>query len=383
VTVDDVEEVEGSGGPARRASIGGRGDGPRAAPVVTARWASRPELIGLGALIFAGALLVAVGTNLLDGPPAVLALLLVLGSVVAMILTAVAGGPEARRKLAPYGLLKPGMLWLALFYLAPLFTLLRNSLSTLPSRFAIKADFDWNFGNYVTAFTDFGPQFQRAFTYAGTATVLTILVGYPLAYVIAFRGGRYRSLLLGLVIVPFFTSYLIRTIAWQSLLADQGAITSMLNTLGISGLLDAVGIMDGDKILNTPAAVIGGLTYNFLPFMVLPIYVSLEKIDVSLVDAARDLYSTSSSAFFKVVFPLSLPGVFAGTLLTFIPASGDFVNQLYLGNPNTTMIGNSIQDQFLVQNNVPLASAMSFVLMAIITVFVLVYSRFFGTEDLT
>jgi spermidine/putrescine transport system permease protein len=382
VTVEDVE-VEDAGGPARRVSIGGRGDEPRAAPVVTARWASRPDLIGLGALVFAGALLVAVGTNLLDGPLAVLALLLVLGSVVAMILTAVAGGPEARRKLAPYGLLKPGMLWLALFYLAPLFTLLRNSLSTLPSRFAIKADFDWNFGNYGTAFTEFGPQFQRAFTYAGTATVLTILIGYPLAYVIAFRGGRYRTLLLGLVIVPFFTSYLIRTIAWQSLLADQGAVTSMLNTLGVSGLLDTLGVMDGDKILNTPAAVIGGLTYNFLPFMVLPIYVSLEKIDVSLVDAARDLYSTSSSAFFKVIFPLSLPGVFAGTLLTFIPASGDFVNQLYLGNPNTTMIGNSIQDQFLVQNNVPLASAMSFVLMAIITVFVLIYSRFFGTEDLT
>ena len=299
-----------------------------------------------------------------------------------MIFVAIAGGLEARRKLAPYGLLKPGMLWLALFYLAPLFTLLRNSLSTLPSRFAVKADFDWNFGNYSTAFSEFGPQFQRAFLYAGIATVLTIAIGYPLAYVIAFRGGRYRSLLLGLVIIPFFTSYLIRTIAWQSLLADEGQITQLLRTVHLTGLLDSVGVMDGDKVLNTPAAVIGGLTYNFLPFMILPIYVSLEKVNPALIDAAKDLYSTSTHAFRKVVFPLSLPGVFAGTLLTFIPASGDFVNQLYLGSPNTTMIGNSIQDQFLVQNNIPVASAMSFVLMAIITVGVLIYSRFFGTEDL-
>ncbi len=333
-------------------------------------------------MLLAGVLLVAVGARLITGPLAVVALVVVFGGVVSMILVAVMGGLEARRKLAPYGLLKPGMLWLALFYLAPLFTLLRNSLSTLPSRFAVKADFDWNFGNYSTAFSDFGSQFQRAFTYAGIATLLTIAIGYPLAYVIAFRGGRYRSLLLGLVIIPFFTSYLIRTIAWQSLLADEGQITELLRLLRLTRILDSVGIMDGDKVLNTPAAVIGGLTYNFLPFMVLPIYVSLEKINVSLVDAAKDLYSTSTAAFRKVIFPLSLPGVFAGTLLTFIPASGDFVNQLYLGNPNTTMIGNSIQDQFLVQNNVPVASAMSFVLMAIITVGVLIYSRFFGTEDL-
>ncbi len=353
-------------------------------PTGTARrwWVRHPEWLGLGALTVAGALLVAVGTRLFTGPLAVVALSLVLAGVVGLVMAAIVGGPDVRRQLAPYGLLKPGMLWLALFYLAPLVTLLRNSLSTLPSRFAVKADFDWNFGNYATAFSDFGPQFQRAFLYAGIATVLTILIGYPLAYVIAFRGGRYRSILLGLIIIPFFTSYLIRTIAWRSLLADTGPIPSFLGAVGLQGILDAVGIMDGDQILNTPAAVIGGLTYNFLPFMALPIYVSLEKIDIRLIDAAQDLYSTSVKAFWKVIFPLSLPGVFAGTLLTFIPASGDFVNQLYLGNPNTTMIGNSIQDQFLVQNNLPVASAMSFVLMFIITIGVLVYSRFFGTEDL-
>jgi spermidine/putrescine transport system permease protein len=274
------------------------------------------------------------------------------------------------------------MLWLALFYLAPLFTLLRLSLSTLPSRFAVEAEFDWNFDNYVTAFTDFGPQFQRAFIYAGIATVLTIAIGYPLAYVIAFRGGKYRTLLLGLVVIPFFTSYLIRTIAWRAILSDDGIATGFIDSIGLTWLLEAANLMDNGRIINTPAAVVFGLTYNFLPFMILPIYVSLEKVDIRLVDAAKDLYSTSTSAFRKVVLPLSLPGVFAGTLLTFIPAAGDFVNSLYLGSPNTTMIGNSIQDQFLVQNNVPLASAMSFVLMLIITVFVIVYSRFFGTEDL-
>ena len=342
----------------------------------------RPEMLGLGALLLAGALLAAVGTQLLTGPLAVLSLALVFASIVMLVVVATTGTPETRRKIAPYGLLKPGMLWLALFYLAPLFTLLRLSLSTLPSRFAVEAEFDWNFDNYVTAFTDFAPQFQRAFIYAGTATILTILIGYPLAYVIAFRGGKYRTLMLGLVVIPFFTSFLIRTIAWRSILSDDGIATGFIDAVGLTWFFEAANIMDDGRIINTPAAVIFGLTYNFLPFMILPIYVSLEKVDIRLVDAAKDLYSTSTAAFRKVVLPLSLPGLFAGTLLTFIPAAGDFVNSLYLGSPNTTMIGNSIQDQFLVQNNVPLASAMSFVLMFIITVFVIIYSRFFGTEDL-
>jgi spermidine/putrescine transport system permease protein len=339
-------------------------------------------MLGLGALLLAGGLLAAVGTRLLTGPLAVLALGTVLASIVALVVVATMGTPETRRKIAPYGLLKPGMLWLALFYLAPLFTLLRLSLSTLPSRFAVEAEFDWNFDNYVTAFTDFGPQFQRAFMYSGIATILTIAIGYPLAYVIAFRGGKFRNLLLGLVVIPFFTSYLIRTIAWRSILSDNGIATGMIGKFRLTWMLETMGMMDNGRLINTPAAVIFGLTYNFLPFMILPIYVSLEKVDIRLIDAAKDLYSTSTAAFRKVVLPLSLPGVFAGTLLTFIPAAGDFVNALYLGSPNTTMIGNSIQDQFLVQNNVPLASAMSFVLMLIITVFVIIYSRFFGTEDL-
>lgn len=342
-----------------------------------------PERVGLWSMVVAGLLLAAVGARWVSGPLATVSMAFVLAAVVLVIMVAITGSPEAKRKLAPYGLLKPGMLWLALFYLAPVITLLRMSLSTLPTRFAVEAEFDWNFGNYTRAFTDFGPQFQRAFLYSGIATLLTIAIGYPLAYVIAFRGGKYKTVLLGLVVVPFFTSYLIRTIAWRSLLADTGQVVQLLDFLRMSWLLERVGIMDQGRILNTPTAVIGGLTYNFLPFMILPIYVSLEKVDVRLVDAARDLFSGAFGAFRKVVIPLSLPGVFAGTLLTFIPAAGDFVNALYLGSPTTTMIGNSIQDQFLVQNDVPLASAMSFVLMAIITVFVIVYSRFFGTEDLT
>ncbi|MBA3288203.1 MAG: ABC transporter permease [Acidimicrobiia bacterium] len=321
--------------------------------------------------------------RLLTGSLAALATALLVAVVVGLVVIAVAGGPETRRRLAPYGLLKPGMLWLTLFYLVPLFTLLRTSLSTLPSRFAVDAEFDWNFGNYADAFTDFGAQFGRGFLYAAIATVLCIVIGYPLAYVIAFRGGRWRNVLLGLVVVPFFTSYLIRTIAWSSLLADSGPIVGTIDGLRLSGLFEAVGIMDNGRLINTPAAVIGGLTYNFLPFMILPIYVSLEKIDPALVDAAKDLYSTAGAAFRKVVLPLSIPGVFAGTLLTFIPAAGDFINAEYLGNPNTTMVGNSIQDQFLVQNNTPLASAMSFVLMAIIAVAVLGYTKLLGTEELS
>lgn len=343
----------------------------------------RPELIGFGSLLGTGLLLTAIAARWVTGVVAIGALVIVAGAIIAVVIVALTGSPDTKRKLAPYGLLKPGMLWLALFYLAPLITLFRLSLSTLPSRFAVEAEFDFNFGNFTRAFTDFGPQFSRAFIYAGAATVLTIMIGYPLAYVIAFRGGRYRTLMLGIVVIPFFTSFLIRAIAWRSLMADTGQVLQLIEALNLSRLFEALGIMNNGRILNTPAAVIGGLTYNFLPFMVLPIYVSLEKVDPRLVDAAKDLYSTSIQAFRKVVLPLSIPGVFAGTLLTFIPAAGDFVNALYLGSPGTTMIGNSIQDQFLVQNDLPLASAMSFVLMAMITVFVVIYSKFFGTEDLT
>lgn len=340
------------------------------------------ESWGLASLVVVGLVLVAIGADWVPNPLAPLLLVVFAVVLVGFIVAAVLGGTELRRTLAPYGLLKPGSMWLALFYLAPVWSLLRSSLSSKESRFDVQPNFSWEFSNYATAFTDFGPQFGRAFLYAGMATLITIAIGYPLAYVIAFRGGRYKTVLLGLVVIPFFTSYLIRTIAWSSILADSGPAASVIDTLRLTGVMETVGIMDDGRLINIPAAVIFGLAYNFLPFMILPIYVSLEKIDIRLIDAAQDLYSSASRSFRKVVLPLSLPGVFAGTLLTFIPAAGDFVNAQFLGNPNTTMIGNSIRDQFLNQNNYPVASAMSFVLMAIITILVIIYSRFFGTEDL-
>lgn len=331
-------------------------------------------------IVAAGA--VSLGAGWVSGPSAVAVLALMLAAVLGIVWTAFVGGLETRRALAPYGLLKPGILWLCLFFLAPLWSMLEMSLSAKKSRFDFSPSFSWHWGNYATALTDFGPQFGRSFFYAATATVLTLLIGYPLAYVIAFRGGRFKSVLLGLVAVPFFTSYLIRTLAWQNLLADEGPIVSIINKLGIEHLFEWLHIMDNGRLMNTPAAVIGGLTYNFLPFMILPIFVSLEKIDARLVDAAMDLYSTATGAFRKVVLPMSLPGVFAGSLLVFIPAAGDFVNAQFLGSPQTTMIGNSIQDQFLRQLNYPVATAMSFVLMAVITISVLVYAKFMGTEEL-
>ena len=330
--------------------------------------------LGLGA--------VALAAQWVKGPSSLLVAVAMLAMVVGLIYIAFAGGIEARKSLAPYGLLKPGMIWLCLFFLAPLWSMVVMSLSSKEGRFDFFPDFTWNFENYRIALTKFRPQFIRSFSYAAIATLLTVVIGYPLAYFIAFRGGKYRNILLGLVVVPFFTSYLIRTLAWNNILADEGPVVSLINTLQLTGVFESLNIMQNGKLMNTPAAVIGGLTYNFLPFMVLPIYVSLEKIDVRLVDAAMDLYSSASQAFRKVVLPLSLPGLFAGGLLVFIPAAGDFVNAQFLGNPQTTMIGNSIQDQFLRQLNYPVASAMSFVLMIIITIIVLIYTKFMGTEDL-
>ncbi len=278
-----------------------------------------------------------------------------------------------RARWAPWLLLGPGMLFLVVFFFFPLYTLGRMALSESPSRFADPV-FGWHWENFNSAFSSYGSQFVRSFVYAALATLLALLIAYPLAYVIAFRGGRWRNLLLGLVVVPFFTNFLIRTLAWKTILGDQGTVVGFLRDIGIFG--------PGDTLLRTPAAVIGGLTYNFLPFMVLPLYVALEKIDPRLVDAARDLYSNTWRAFRKVVFPLSLPGVFAGSLLVFIPAAGDFVNAYYLGNSRTSMIGNVVQNQFLVQVDYPVAAALSFVFMAIVMAIVIVYARVLGTEDL-
>jgi spermidine/putrescine transport system permease protein len=282
----------------------------------------------------------------------------------------------------PYALLSPGMLWLALFFLVPLYSLARTSLSVKEGRFDFEPSFSWEWSNFTDAIGDYSAQFWRSFAYAGAATVLCILIGYPLAFVVVTRGGRYRNALIGLVVVPFFTSFLIRTLAWSAILADQGPILSVVRRLHLIGVTDALGLTDEGRLLSTDLAVIGGLTYNFLPFMILPIYVSLEKIDLRLTEAAKDLYANGWTAFRKVVLPLSLPGVFAGTLLTFIPAAGDFVNARFLGGPNQSMIGTVVQDRFLVQLDYPTAAALSFVLMAIITAGTLVYARLLGTDDL-
>jgi spermidine/putrescine transport system permease protein len=282
---------------------------------------------------------------------------------------------EGKRRggATPWLLLAPGILWLLFFFFVPLYTLFRMSLSERTDRFS-DPTFNWHWANYGDAFSRFSDQFFRSFVYAGAATLLALLIGYPLAYVIAFRGGRFRNVLLGLVVIPFFTNFLIRTLAWRTILGNDGWVVDTLRDLGILGTTDS--------LLRTPLAVIGGLTYNFLPFMVLPIYVAIEKIDPGLVDAARDLYSTTWRAFRKIVFPMSLPGVFAGSLLVFIPAAGDFVNAYYLGNARTTMIGNVVQDQFLVQGDYPEAAALSFVFIAIVMVLVTVYARLLGTEEL-
>ncbi len=286
-------------------------------------------------------------------------------------------------KRIPYALIVPGTAFLFLFFIVPLITLFKISLSNKPDRLRPEYDFTWEWGNYEQAFTRFGGHLVRAFVYAGIATVLCIVIAYPIAYFIAFKAGRFKTVLLGLVMIPFFTSFLLRTIAWQSLLADSGPVIGTLDALSLTGMLDALGIMDNGRLLQTQTAVIGGLTYNFLPFMLLPIYVSLEKIDPRLMDAAADLYSTFRRAFGKVILPLSLPGVFAGTLLTFIPATGDFINAEFLGNPESRrVIGNAVRTQFLNQNDYPAAAAISFVLMMIIMAVVFMYARFLGTEDL-
>ena len=295
-----------------------------------------------------------------------------------------AGESSLRKgRKAPYALIGPGMLWLILFFLVPMWTLLRIALSEKPNAFLPDYELTWRWANFSDAISRFQPELIRSFTYAGVATILCILIGYPLAYFVAFKAGRFRAILLGLIMVPFFTSFLIRTIAWQTILGQDGPALGVLKALSLVSVTEAIGLTSNGAFLNTPQAVIGGLTYNFVAFMILPIYVSLEKIDRRLMEAARDLYSTPAAAFRKVVLPLSLPGVFAGTLLTFIPAAGDYINAELLGNVKTGMIGSQISKLFLKESNYPEAAALSFIFMAIITVGVLVYAKILGTEELS
>jgi spermidine/putrescine transport system permease protein len=278
------------------------------------------------------------------------------------------------RGATPYLLLSPGLLWLGLFFLIPLGYLVDQSLQSQTTFFG--THFTWDFGNYWSALKDYRGEFERSFIYAGLATVIALVASYPVAYWIAFRGGRWKNLLLLCIVAPFFVTYLIRTLAWETILADHGLVVRLLIDMHI--------IAPGGRILATGTAVVAGITYNFLPFMALPLYVSLEQIDPTLIEAAEDLYASKWRAFLRVTFPLSLPGVVAGTLLTFIPAAGDFINAQLLGSPTTHMIGNVIQAKYIGNfPQYPSAAAMSFILMAIILTLVLLYARAVGTEKLT
>jgi spermidine/putrescine transport system permease protein len=277
------------------------------------------------------------------------------------------------RRATPYLLLAPGLAWLAVFFLVPMYYLGNTSLQS--GSLDVGYTFDWAWHNYKDALTLYDEQFFRSIRYAGIATVISLLISYPLAYWIAFRAGRWRNLFLLLVVAPFFVTYLIRTLAWETILSDDSFVVNLFQSLGI--------LSNDGRLLATSTAVIAGITYNFLPFMVLPLYVSLEQMDGRLIEAAQDLYASKVQAFLRVTLPISLPGVFAGTLLTFIPACGDFINAQLLGSPGQYMIGNVIQSKFLAITDYPAAAALSFVLMAAILAAVAVYARLLGTERLT
>ena len=284
-----------------------------------------------------------------------------------------AGAGRRRRIPAAYWLLLPGGVWLLMFYVIPTISMLSISLQegSLEQGYSLT----WNAGIYAEVLSRNDTQILRSVLYGLITTLACLVIAYPLSYTIAFRGGRWKNALLFVVILPFFVSFIIRTLSWKFVLADEGLFLGALKSIGVIG--------DDFRLLGTAPAVLGGLIYNFLPFMALPLYVALEKMDASLLDAAGDLYSSRRSAFLRVTLPLSLPGIFAGSLLTFIPATGDFINAQLLGGPNTTMIGNVIQREFLQNNDYPEAAALSFLLMAAILLGVFLYARVLGTEELT
>jgi spermidine/putrescine transport system permease protein len=289
--------------------------------------------------------------------------------------------PAPRKKLTPYFLLLPGGLALLVFFVLPILTLVNSSLTS--GGLVEGYRFTWSFDNYWSVWVEYWPQLLRSFAYAAVATLLCILIAYPLAYMIAFKvGPKMRPLLLILIIAPFLTSFLIRTLAWTTILSDNGIVVSVLHHIGFLAVTDFLGITSDGRILATPLAVIMGLTYNFLPFLTLPLYASLEKQDRTLLQAAGDLYASSWTGFWKITWPLSLPGVVSGTLLTFIPAAGDYVNATFLGSVRESMSGNVVDALFLRVRDYNHAAALSISLMAAIVALVIYYVRRSGTEDL-
>ena len=282
---------------------------------------------------------------------------------------------ERRRRAVAYGLLAPGTLYLLFAFILPLLLIVYTSLMSGGLLSGGGFTFTGEFSNYPDAISTYGPFYARSVVYSGIATILCISFAYPMAYWIAFYGGRWKSTLFFLILVPFFVSFVVRTVQWKFILGDNGLLFGPLKDLGL--------LPDDFRVLATPVAVVAGITYNFLPFSALPLYVALERIDKKLVEAAKDLYATKFEAFRKVVLPLSVPGIFAAVILTFVPATGDYVNSSILGNPSTTMIGQVIQTKFLRELNYPDASALSVILMVGMLVIALIYARILGTEDET
>ncbi|MEN9731287.1 MAG: hypothetical protein RL488_597 [Actinomycetota bacterium] len=277
-------------------------------------------------------------------------------------------------------LLLPGLLYLALFFVIPLISLVMTSLEVPDASGKIgKYVPGLDFGNYAYVVGKYLPQIGRSFGYALVATIIALLISYPLAYFIGVKLRNRQMLqrmMVTLVIAPFFISFLLRTIAWKQLLADHSAIMEWAHKVGI--------LAQGQSFIGSDAAVIFGLVYNFIPFMTLPLYTSLERLDIRFLEAGSDLYASPARVFRKVTLPLSMPGIISGTLLTFIPIAGDYVNASrdFLGSSKTSMIGTMVDADFLQTKNYPAASAMSVVLMGLILVLVTWYVRKSGTEDL-
>lgn len=279
---------------------------------------------------------------------------------------------RSRKGLVPYLLTFPGVLWLGVFFLIPMIAMF--SLSFQEGSLERGFEFTGHWQTYTEALGKYDTQLYRSLVYGLIVTLVTLAISYPMAYWIAFRGGRNKNLFLLLILLPFFTPFIIRTLSWKFILADEGIFLGTLKDWGL--------LAESFQVLATPVAVVCGMIYNFLPFMALPLYVALERLDGSLLDAAADLYSNRAQAFLRVTLPLSLPGVFAGSLLTFIPSVGDFLNPDLLGGVNTTLIGNVIQREFQTTFDFPEGAALSFLLMGGILLGVAAYARSLGTEDL-
>jgi spermidine/putrescine transport system permease protein len=292
--------------------------------------------------------------------------------------------PRRRRsvwgRLAPYLMVLPAWLWLVIFFLVPTLTMLSVSTMTGTDLSGFKQTF--HFGTYADAWNQYHTQILRSLRYGAIATVLCILLGYPVAYWIAFKGGRYKSTLLFLLLLPFFVSFVIRTQSWEFMLDDHGMVVGLLRDLHLMGLLEDLHLAsNGGQLLQTSTAVIGGLVYNFIPFTILPIYVSLERVDPALLEASSDLYANKAVAFRKVVLPLSMPGVFAAVLLTFVPVASDYVNAAILGGTSNTMIGTGIETEYFTNLNYPTAAALSFILMGVLLIGIFIYAKVLGTDD--